>query len=207
LPDGALLNTIGHHSFYVVFQRTRKTATSTGNLADAGVSNLVDMPVANSAISGQVTGGDGKTVLLLLDGQVVDRRVLSGKGFYRFASLKAGSYSVQIENTSLSQNIQVDGSNKQIVNFYEGTGTGVVTSTKLIDHYLLLGPQDAQNNLVLATNYILKFKPTVGFNVEEAKQAQQVTIVGQGISQADQEAIKAAGSQLELLTVAELSAQ
>jgi hypothetical protein len=25
LPDGELWNTIGHHSFYVIFQRTRKT--------------------------------------------------------------------------------------------------------------------------------------------------------------------------------------
>jgi hypothetical protein len=53
--------------------------------------------------------------------------------------------------------------------------------------------------LLLAANYILTFSPTVGFNVAEAKQARQVTIIGEGISPADQQAIQSAGAQVEVL--------
>jgi hypothetical protein len=36
--------------------------------------------------------------------------------------------------------------------------------------------------------------------VAEAKQARQVTIIGEGISPADQQAIQSAGAQVEVLT-------
>ena len=49
-------------------------------------------------------------------------------------------------------------------------------------------------------DYVLAFSATVGFSIEEAKQARQVTIVGEGISAADQQAIKDSGSQVELLS-------
>jgi hypothetical protein len=54
---------------------------------------------------------------------------------------------------------------------------------------------------VLALNYILTFSPTVGFSLAEAKQAQKVTIIGEGISQADQQALRSAGAQVEVLNV------
>ena len=41
---------------------------------------------------------------------------------------------------------------------------------------------------------------TVGFSVAEAKQARQVTIIGEGVSEAGQQAIKASGSEVEVLT-------
>jgi hypothetical protein len=40
----------------------------------------------------------------------------------------------------------------------------------------------------------------MGFSVDEAKQARQVTIIGEGISPADQQAIQNAGTQVEVLT-------
>jgi hypothetical protein len=46
----------------------------------------------------------------------------------------------------------------------------------------------------------LTFSPTVGFSVEDAKKARQVTIIGEGISPTDQQAIRNSGSQVEVLT-------
>ena len=50
-------------------------------------------------------------------------------------------------------------------------------------------------------SYIGKFRPTVGFSVEEAKLAQYVTISGGtgGVSAADEQALRAAGCQVERL--------
>jgi hypothetical protein len=53
---------------------------------------------------------------------------------------------------------------------------------------------------LLATNYILAFSVTVGFSVEEAKTARQVTIMGEGISAADEQAIRDSGSEVERLS-------
>jgi hypothetical protein len=81
--------------------------------------------------------------------------------------------------------------------------TDVEPTEKSINHYLLLGPPDSRGrktNLLLAIDYILTFSVTVGFSVAEAKQAQQVTIIGEGISAEDQEAIRNSGSQVEILT-------
>jgi len=52
---------------------------------------------------------------------------------------------------------------------------------------------------LLATNYILTFSPTIGFSVAEAKQARQVTIIGEGISPTDQQALQNSGTQVEVL--------
>ena len=64
----------------------------------------------------------------------------------------------------------------------------------------LPGSRGRQTNLLLALDYVLAFSVTVGFSAEDAKLARQVTIIGEGISAADQQAISASGSQVELLT-------
>ncbi|MDM8529486.1 carboxypeptidase-like regulatory domain-containing protein [Anaerolineales bacterium HSG24] len=218
LPDGAKLNTIGHHSFYVAFQRTKKTA-SDPIVVEPPAEIPQEPPVVsggakNSAISGKVTGGTGKTVLLIQNGTPIDRRAVSDKGYYRFAPLGAGNYTIQIENSTVSKAVQVDGTNRQIANLTLGDQSGKkpssggvpsganVTSVpgKTIQHYVLLGPENSKTNLAIAASYILKFGLTVGFSVAEAKQASRVTIVGAGIRQADQNAIKSGGCQLEVLT-------
>ena len=224
LPDGAKLNTIGHHSFYVAFQRTKKTVpVSTDPVIETPVTPVTpveppkETPVVvsgarSSAISGKVTDGAGKTILLVQNGTLVDQRMVSDKGYYRFAPLSAGNYQIQVKDTTINKTVQVDGMNRKIANFALGSQpekqpSGVPTGTtvtnvpgKTIQHYLLLGSENRKTNLAIAASYILKFGLTVGFSVDEAKQASRVTVVGTGVSQADQTAIKAGGSQLEVLT-------
>jgi hypothetical protein len=143
LPDGRLLNTLGHHSFYLVFQRTRKTAAPPVVTTEPGVSTPVTPPTPPTPPPPPTP-----------------------------------------------------------VTPTPPPPTPTPQPAKQIAYYLLFGPSASrgrQTNLLLATNYILTFSPTIGFSVEEAKQARHVTIIGEGISPADQQAIRNAGSQVEVL--------
>ena len=264
LPDGSILNGLGHHSFYVVFQRTRKRtesflkgvingrvergqghivrllkdgeavaeqelagdlAFSFGNLplgvyrlviVDTEVSQdniLLDarhreieinlaVPVpTRSIIFGRVQNGEGKMVLLVKEGNILARLPLGQSGRYRFENLAEGIYSVQVFETNIRQdNVSVDGTNSREINLTVPLEQPV---EKSISHYLLLGPPNSrgrQIHLLLAVDYILTFSVTVGFSVEEAKQAHRVTIIGEEINPADQETLVDSGSEVEILS-------
>ena len=262
LPDGTVLNSVGHHSFYVVFQRTRKSAGPSSGIIQGRVEggqgqivrllqnntvvaeqtlnktlqfqfdylpfgvyrleivnttvsqdnikldaanpvqtvNLVIPPPDNSAIYGQVQNGQGKILLLVKDNNIIARVTLPGSGQYRFDNLAAGNYALVVFETDVRQdNIALDGTNTREVNLVVPP---TPQTTKTINHYLLFGPPNSrgrQTTLLLAVDYILAFSVTVGFSVDEAKQARQVTIVGADISPADQQAIKDSGSQVEVI--------
>jgi hypothetical protein len=74
---------------------------------------------------------------------------------------------------------------------------------KTIEHYLLLwhrSPSDwAEVDLEGATRYIAQFKPVIGFDVEQAKLAKYVTILGDtsGVPANTEEILKAAGCKVE----------
>jgi hypothetical protein len=152
LPDGRLLNTLGHHSFYVVFQRTRKEAqtapvSSTPIPATPPPTPPVPTPPSPPAPPMPTPPPPPPTP--------------------------------QPQPQPQPQ-----------------------APAKSINHYVLFGPPNSrgrQTTLLLALNYILAFSPTVGFSLEEAKQARQVTIIGEGISLADQQALRNAGAQVEVL--------
>lgn len=96
LPNGELLNTWGHHSFYVVFQRTTRKASA-----------------SNSAISGSVAGGEGHTVSLLRGSETVARVTLSSDTAFRFEKLPPGTYTVTVVDTDVERTgIQLDGNNQ-----------------------------------------------------------------------------------------------
>jgi hypothetical protein len=267
LPDGSLLNTIGHHSFYVVFQRTAKVSLSDGvisgrvdrgqgqtirlikngqvvsqqtigndttyrfanlaagvyrlEIANTGISqdnirldatnknqviNLAMPLPTQSVISGRVSNAQGRMLLLVKEGNIIARLPIAQSGEYRFENLGQGLYSVLVFDTNVRQdNITLDGLNSRTVNLtVPSSGPGGETPPqKVISHYLLFGPPETrgrQTNLLLATNYILKFSVTVGYSLDEAKQARQVTVVGEGISQAQIQALQAAGCKVEVVS-------
>jgi hypothetical protein len=264
LPDGSLLNTLGHHSFYVVFQRTRKATTQingviqgrlergqgfkvrllkNGSLVgeqqvdssltfkfdslSAGLyrlevvgteisqdniridpgNEMVNINLAipipdDSVIFGRVENGGGKTLLLIKEGNIISRFRIPVSGEYRFSDLAAGVYSLQLFETNIKQdNISLDGTNSREINLVVSV-TQPEIPDKSINHYLLFGPPGSrgrQTNLILAMDYVLAFSVTVGFSVEEAKQAHRVTLIGEGISAADRQAIQDSGSEVETI--------
>lgn len=76
---------------------------------------------------------------------------------------------------------------------------------KTIEHYLLFWWRSpdfwARQDWMNATNYIQRFRPACGFRVEDAMQAQYVTIVGgvAGVSAEDEQRLRAAGCKVERL--------
>ncbi|MFN8459184.1 MAG: hypothetical protein U0401_31800 [Anaerolineae bacterium] len=153
LPDGRLLNTLGHHSFYLVFQRTRKQAPSTATgPTPVAVTPPPPQPPAPPPPAPQPPVPPPPP---------------------------------PPPPVPQPQSQPQPG-----------------TAAKTITYYLLFGPANSrgrQTNLLLTIQYMLTFSATAGFSVEEAKQARQVTIIGEGISPADQQALRNAGCQVELL--------
>jgi hypothetical protein len=264
LPDGSLLNTLGHHSFYVVFQRTRKISAMADGIISGHVERgaghtiqlkrsnqvvgqktldqtqtfrfenlaygvysieilnanvrqdniIVDAnnkeinlklavpPPTKSSIFGTVKKGIGRTLLLIKEGNIIARIVIPESTEFRFINLAAGTYSIQVFDTAVREdNIALDGTNSREIHLVVPGDSGQPTE-KIINHYLLFGPpgtRGRQSNLLLATNFILKFSITAGYSVEEAKKARRVSIIGEGISPAQQQAIRDAGSELEVL--------
>ena len=97
-PGGGLGNTLGHHSFYLVFQRTINSAA-----------------LNDGIIQGQVINGVGYTLQLRQDNFVVDSRVIGPELTYRFSDLEYGSYALAVVDTTVGQNnIVVSQANKII---------------------------------------------------------------------------------------------
>jgi len=97
LPDGSLHNTIGHHSFYVVFQRSRQGPPP----ADDGV------------ISGAVVRGEGYTVQLQRDGKAVDEQQLNQTEAFEFDDLLYGTYQVEVLGPGIrEEDIVLDAGNR-----------------------------------------------------------------------------------------------
>ena len=79
-------------------------------------------------------------------------------------------------------------------------GVGV----KSVRHYMLFwqrtfpGPL-ARQDLVNSINYIVRFRPAIGFNLNDARNAEYVTIVGSeaGISEAEEKALQNSGCKVE----------
>jgi len=181
-------NTLFHHSFYVVFQRTIK---------DGGP------PQEDSVIQGTVTHGAGMIIVLSSDGQAVTSQMIGADGSYRFANLPAGSFTVAVSGTHISQaNIRTDGTNVVTINLTVPTEP---PTTKPLALYLLFGSPSApgtRTNFILAHNYVLKVGALCGFSVDEATNAQRVLIVGDtsAASTEDEAKLVAAGCQVSRLS-------
>ncbi len=154
-PDEAPGNTRFHHSFLVVFQKAVKEE-------------------GKSVIKGEVVGGAGKTVMLLKKGEAVAAQVIGQDERFAFDKLLAGVYTLEIPGTDLRvADIKVDGLETITLRLV------LEEKGKPIYHYLLIGASpEAQVDLLLASEYILHFKPVVGFSLDEASSAANVTILG-----------------------------
>jgi hypothetical protein len=75
---------------------------------------------------------------------------------------------------------------------------------KVFKHYLLFGPgtqAGTMTNLILALDYIVHYAPIVGFSVDEALNAERVTIVGgtSAVSAQDEQRLRDGGSRVARL--------
>ena len=108
-PDGSLGNSIGHHSFYVVFQRARKTDAPAPPPDEGAVP-------ANGVIQGQVVNGYGYTVRLLQGDALIAETKVDASLAFRFEGLADGVYRLEAIGPTLRQdNITLDAGGRQRV--------------------------------------------------------------------------------------------
>jgi len=74
-----------------------------------------------------------------------------------------------------------------------------IPPTKPIDRYILISPLNPEVDFFLATDYALSLSKAIGFDVDEAKLAKNVTIIGRGVAQSVIDKIRASGSEVEVL--------
>lgn len=163
---------------------------------------LIDLRPRQSIIQGAVLKATGEAVsgskVILTNADTRQEAMTDSKGKYQFASLMAGSYTIEVSGQV--KTTTVNGREQVTVDFRLPDET----ARKPIAQYLLFGsPQQTgtRANLLLAEDYVLKFTPAIGFSVDEALQAATVVIVGdmQAISAADEEKLKANGCQVTRL--------
>ncbi|PKO23182.1 MAG: hypothetical protein CVU38_05345 [Chloroflexi bacterium HGW-Chloroflexi-1] len=163
--------------------------------------------LAESAISGRVRNGAGRTLLLQRAGAEVARQVVPADETYRFTGLTAGNYRVALADTPLrSALIVLDGAAAATADLV------APTQGKPLTHYVLFGPAEqpaTEADLLLAQDFLLAFAPSFGFSADEAAHAGLVTIIADrtAVSQESEAALGLDGTPVQRIagTVAEVA--
>jgi hypothetical protein len=133
------------------------------------------LTLAQSVVRGYVRNGVGYTVTLTRNGAPVATQVVASDETYYFSGLTAGEYRVAVDGTSAAAGpLTLDGTNAVDLDLI------VAALDKTLDHYVLFGPAGCpatEANVLLALDYILAFRPSFGFNSDEAAAAGLVTII------------------------------
>jgi hypothetical protein len=171
-------------------------AVGDGVIADGKGELVIDLELParvrfESSVTGRVRGGVGRGVTLegpLPDagGDDVESRntVVAADETYSFAGLGAGAYRAILSDTDPP----TGGTQTQAGIVLDGTPEGgarvdfdltALGPGKLLDHYLIVGGVARTKDDYLAIlRYVARFRPSVGSDETEARQARHVTILG-----------------------------
>ncbi|MGQ9839477.1 MAG: MSCRAMM family protein [Anaerolineae bacterium] len=163
---------------------------------------------AESRITGRVKGGAGRAVLLEgpLENQTtpVEERVavVAQDETYGFDGLGPGTYRTTVldttppsGSTATQAGILLDGTNTARVDF----DLDALRPGKMLDHYLLVGSIARSRDDFLATlRYVARFRPVIGSDEVEARQARHVTILGgtSAVSALAEQGLRMSGCQV-----------
>jgi hypothetical protein len=153
-----------------------------------------------STVTGHVSGGAGRTLILEADGAQVASLVVGADQMYRFSGLAAGAYQLGVAGTPVYSDLLTLDGTKTLT-----TDLAAPALDKPLAHYVLFGPAAAPGthvNLLLARHFLLAFGPAFGFSAEEAAAGGVVTIVADQaeVSQAVQDGLAAGGSVVQRIT-------
>ncbi len=149
---------------------------------------------SGSRVTGNIQNAPANIQLTLASNTLTFKTTTDASGNYAFANLPAGTFALALAGIGIiNSNIVLDGANAATCNYT----IPVQMPSQALTHYLLFGSPNlstTRTNLILALDYIARFAPTVGFDANEARNAQCVTIVGKGaVTFADEQALKRAG--------------
>jgi hypothetical protein len=178
---------------YELLVKTAGTAQSFRTAGQQDVSLELWMPGMHAGIiEGSVRGGAGRQIVLQWSGGRQETTVFSNTTF-RFANLPPGEYTLRIKGTTvMSDPIRLgQGATAEVRLDLSSSETG--------EHFLLLGePLEERGSFLAALRYAARFGPGVGGDIEEARRAVHVTIIGgpDHVSTADEEILRASGCQI-----------
>ncbi len=169
-----------------------------------------DVAREESRVTGRAKGGAGRIVLLegpLADdaGARVDSRttIVTQDEVYTFDGLGPGAYRAMVldtepptGSTQTQAGILLDGRNTAQVDF----DLEALRAGKTIEHYLLVGSSARSKDDFLATlRYAARFRPVVGSDESEARQARHVTILGgaSAVSAMTEQGLRLSGCQVQ----------
>ena len=105
--------------------------------------------------------------------------LVASDGLYSFTNVPVGTYSLELSNVGVINPALNIVANQTLL--FDYPVAPPAPAKKVLKHYLLFGSGSqpgTMTNLILALDYIIHFAPTVGFSVDEALNAERVTIVG-----------------------------
>lgn len=136
-------------------------------------------PPPTGAVRGTIANAPAGARLVLRSAERTMDTLVAPDGTYSFTSVPPGTYTLELSGVGVIHSNLVVAANQTITFNYPVTSTP--PTKKPLTHYLLFGPgtqPGTLTNLILALDYIIRFAPTVGFSVDEAANAENVTIVG-----------------------------
>lgn len=133
--------------------------------------------------------------------RILDALVASD-GLYSFTGVPVGTYTLELAGAGVI-NPALNVVANQTITFDYPVATPA-PAKKVFKHYLLFGPgtqPGTMTNLILALDYIVHYGPVVGFSVDEAFNAERVTIVGgvSAVTAQDEQRLRDGGSRVARL--------
>ncbi len=127
-------------------------------------------------------------------------------GTYSFTNVPVGTYSLELSGVGVINSALTIAANQTVT--FDYPVVQPAPTKKIFKHYLLFGPgtqPGTLTNLILALDYIVHYAPIVGFSVDEAANAERVTIVGgpSAVSTQDEQRLRDGGSKVARLQAAD----
>lgn len=147
----------------------------------------------------------GARLVLRTTGRMNDALVASD-GTYSFNNVPVGTYTLELAGVGVINPALTVVANQTVS--FDYPVASAAPSKKIFKHYLLFGPGSqpgTMTNLILALDYIVHYAPTVGFLVDEASNAERVTIVGGtgAVTAQDEQRLRDGGCRVSRLQAAD----
>lgn len=132
--------------------------------------------------------------------------LVGSDGLYSFTNVPVGSYTLELAGVGVINPALNITANQSVT--FDYPPPAPPPAKKVFKHYLLFGPgtqPGTMTNLILALDYIVHFAPVVGFSIDEALNAERVTIVGgtSAVSVQDEQRLRDGGARVARLQAAD----
>ena len=184
------------HVQYILTWR-RASASATAPLPPSQPRGSVRGSIGNAAA--------GARLVLKSPARTLDALVASD-GLYSFTNVPVGAYVLELAGVGvINPALNVTANQATVFDYPPATPA---SAKKVLKHYLLFGPgtqPGVMTNLILALDYIVHFAPAVGFSIDEAMNAERVTIIGgtNAVSAQDEQRLRDSGSIVTRLQAAD----